>query len=57
MRTSKCRIGSQSVHRGEAYLAYLAFLAQKNEFTPDPARLAAGRSPPTPKKTEFYADL
>jgi len=28
MRPSKCRIGSQSVHRGEAYLAYLAFLAQ-----------------------------
>jgi len=50
-------IAGKSVHRGGAYLAYLAFLAQKIEFTPDPARLAAGRSPPTSKKTEFYAVL
>jgi len=32
MRPSKRRIGSKSVHRGEAYLAYLAFRApQKTE--------------------------
>jgi len=27
-------IGSKSVHRGEAYLAYLAFLAQKIRIYP-----------------------